>query len=732
MISVCQPYSTDSVLSVFRDDPFSFLQPSSSLHTSFVDLAKTYIDPLAANVASTQAARREVNRSRKKKHEADLKEVIHWLRLHNVHTDGLDIAQIWQQVKIVLDATGEEIERLLARELYTHEKTGRSYMDGIDRRSTETTQDTRDAEKDFLEKSRRIGLDRDNRDLDCTSNDNPAQEEYGEVRTDSDESSLDIGGATTPSEVFEEQHVQAIDTVNLVQDKFGLNDGFFSIDDFNKRSQFLEQADMRGEHDGAASDEEDIDWTVNPTIIDFLPISSERVRTSEPVTPSDGHDLHGEGEVGPTFEDVSDEGGIDMEYHSTEAERKDFGSLSNTNDVMYADFFAPPARMSSTKNSTKTLAEGCATYSSAASELEGNTKDGDYERTVSAVHRDLFEEDDSDNPGSTDDESTTPKFLSSHERHQLALRAEIRALEIANVSSKPWSLAGEALGPARPLNSLLQEDLDFERAGKPIPVVMDAVHEDIEALIKGRVLARDFNEVIRRKPTDLVTGHLTKRRRSIDLDLSNAKADKGLADEYAGDHLRRTDPGFTEQRSEMLKVKHADIETHWAVLSTQLDTLCNWHYKPRPRRSGIEVKVDVPRVVLEDARPNTAGEGVEEHVLAPQELYKPGDEGKRRDEVLTKGGSAIDKGEESREQKARRRRREKKRVRMEMGNMTSSIRGTHPKQRTKGDKSETVNVVGQLKRGGVKVINRKGEVKDAEGKTLHAEAVKFGGGSLRL
>ena len=76
-----------------------------------------------------------------------------------------------------------------------------------------------------------------------------------------EEGSLDIGDETPPSVVSDDD----IQAAALVKDRFGLNDGFFSIDDFNKQSQFLEDQDARGDpNDGAASDEEDIDWEGDP------------------------------------------------------------------------------------------------------------------------------------------------------------------------------------------------------------------------------------------------------------------------------------------------------------------------------------------------------------------------------------------------------------------------------------------------------------------------------------
>ena len=76
-----------------------------------------------------------------------------------------------------------------------------------------------------------------------------------------DGESIDLGQETPASEVDDVEEQRGV----LKKDKFGLNDGFFSIDDFNKQTQFLENQDARGDpNDGAASDEEDIDWEADP------------------------------------------------------------------------------------------------------------------------------------------------------------------------------------------------------------------------------------------------------------------------------------------------------------------------------------------------------------------------------------------------------------------------------------------------------------------------------------
>ena len=153
------------------------------------------------------------------------------------------------------------------------------------------------------------------------------------------------------------------------------------------------------------------------------------------------------------------------------------------------------------------------------------------ERTMAAVHRDLFEDEDSAGEEEAEpeaeklDASDPRSRKSAHERGRLALADEIRKLEAANDAKRDWTLSGEARAADRPLNSLLEEDLEFERAGKPIPIPTAEVSESLEQLIKRRILAFDFQDLVRRRPDDIATGGA--RRGAERYEVDDSKSEKG-------------------------------------------------------------------------------------------------------------------------------------------------------------------------------------------------------------
>ncbi|KAH7125202.1 U3 small nucleolar ribonucleoprotein complex, subunit Mpp10 [Dendryphion nanum] len=524
-------------------------------------------------------------------------------------------------------------------------------------------------------------------------------------------------------------------------DPNGLNDGFFSIDDFNRQSEFFEQQDERGEP--PASDDDEVDWDGDPFAKAAGNASNDDDAFSENESDEEG---------GPTFGNMdlnAPEGASDDEDDEDDLlEDGDLdgrGDTGNANNIMYADFFLPPptkAGKNKNKNKNKKGRPHPHNFPSKADATDndqGEEEEDDLKRTISAVQRDLFEdEDDLDAPSDAEslsdlDPSDPKSRRSTHERRQHKLAEQIRRLESENVAKRAWQLSGEVSSRARPMNSLLEEDLGFEHLGKPVPIITAEVSESIEALIKRRILASEFDEIHRRRPDDLATGPKT-RRGQMDI-VDDTKSSKPLGDLYEEEFRRQNDPSFVDARDEKLKKEHELIESLWKNVSAKLDSLSSWHYKPKPAAANLEIRVDAPVITMEDARPTAGSDVASASALAPQEVYKPGDE-KTKGEVVTKGGAPIAREEMTREQKESARRRAKSRAKKRGLNepAAQTAHKTDKKGDMKGRKEkekEKKDLIGTLKKGGVQVIGKKGQVTDVEGKEVR-ERVRGGGGSLKL
>lgn len=166
--------------------------------------------------------------------------------------------------------------------------------------------------------------------------------------------------------------------------------------------------------------------------------------------------------------------------------------------MMYSDFFPPPPRDRSKPPPRKPEAKGkgkkgkSSVRFSETDDMEEDTpaaNGADAEAgpssvrdTMSRVRDDLFGEDDEA------EEQAASANLSSHEKRMLALKEQISALEQENIGPKDWTLLGEATSKARPENSLLEENLDFEHTGKVVPLVTEEKVLSLEEMIKKRIL----------------------------------------------------------------------------------------------------------------------------------------------------------------------------------------------------------------------------------------------------
>lgn len=676
--------------------PLTFLQPTPQLNASFLAAAKKYLDPVAASVSESQLQRQQDLRKKRKRGGYD--DDVRVLHLKKVHLDGFGVNQVFEQTRKIVEAAAEEIELSLPSAEEEDVITVADEEGDVEGSEAEEQYHT---ESDLGEE----GVDWEYDGVDdedaLPSEGAPSGEEDVDMEDNEEGIFSDDASDDEPAETYK-------------PDPNGLNDGFFSIDDFNKQTDFLEQQDQRGEAVDSDDDDE-VDWTADPM--------AGTSKKSDARKGADEFEEDESDEGGPTFGNVdlnAPEGDSDDDEEFEDGDLDGLDDGMNANNVMYADFFAPPAKKVG-KNKKKRGRPNPHNFPEKQSNEEAEVEE-DVEGTMARVHRDLFEDDDDvESDGDlTDVDPSDPKSRrSTHERRQAKIAEEIRKLEAANVAKREWQLSGEARAADRPLNSLLEENLEFERAGKPVPIATAEVSEDIEALIKRRILAGEFDEVHRRRPDDLATGPKVRRGQ---FQLDDTKSAKGLAEMYEEEHLRETDPNFVEAKDEKLKKEHDEISALWKSLSAKLDSLSSSHFKPKPAAANLEIRVDAPAIEMEDARPTAGGEVAGASMLAPQELYKPGDE-KSKTEIVTKSGMPVAREEMSREEKMSRRRRAKEKAKKAGLNKPKDQQVDKKEKR----KTEKKQLIGDLKKGGVQVIGRRGVLTDVEGKDVKDSAKKSAG-----
>lgn len=709
----------DLVAALAPTNRHTFIAPSSKLPNASLEYAKETLDKFAGKLGDEQAERLKEQRKKRKRGERDEAER-EVLKIRKIHTQGFEVQQVWEQAKRVIDALKGDAERAL-EELgiggdeseESEEEDGNADAmkfdeDGFEIGSEEGDEDIEDMEEE---------LHTDLEDEMDGQDDGEAFEGFGEE--DRDEEDED-----------ENEEEDEEETGVFVEDPNKLNDGFFSIDDFNKQTEFLERQDASADpFTGEASDEEDIDWSADPmsmqTKADKADKGSKRAKAMDV---SDGED-DDEEEDGPTFGNMDlnapegDSDDDDDDDDEMDLDGPADADDNNTNDILYKDFFEPPPRkIGKGERQEKYLARQAKKAKASAPEGE----EAAMIRAMADVRRDLFDDEDDANSEDalSDLDPADPKSRrSAHERRQAKIGEEIRRLEAASVAKREWTLSGEARAVDRPMNSLLEEDLDFERTGKPVPVITAEVSENIEELIKRRILAQEFDEVIRRRPDSSTPADT---RRGL-FELDDSKNQQSLAEIYEEEHVKNTNPDtYVSKSDEKVQAQEKEVENLWKDVCAKLDSLSSWHYKPKPAAPSLTVVGDVATIAMEDAQPSTAaGISGGDSMLAPQEIYKAGQkiEGENRgNKEIVRGGAPVAREEMTREEKLRRRRREKERIRK---------MGDGEKVLSKGAK-EKKDVIGELKRGGVKVIGKRGEMRDVEGKKIMTSEIVTGGGGFKL
>ncbi|KAL2758104.1 hypothetical protein ACRALDRAFT_2099442 [Sodiomyces alcalophilus JCM 7366] len=707
-----------------------FLQPPPAIPSASLQIVKDTLDAFAGQVSDEQLQRlKDANKNKKRKRDGAAAP-IDVLKIRKVYLDGFETGQVWQQARKIIQGALDHSEAAL-QEL---EDNNEIVINGVkgEEESLDSDEDASEVGSDEQEESESEGeedgdsisdgveetLDLDEDDMEDAS---AGEELMDDIEEDGDE------GREDHDEAEEEDGDDGSDGLAnvYVEDPHGLNDGFFSIDDFNRQSQWFEEQDARGDpNTDAVSDEEEIDWNADP-----LATSASKGSRPRKKDGAGGNEDHWEDEEGDDGDDDEEDGPTfgDMDLYAPEGESEDEDmgdevpedTEFNANDIYYKDFFAPPSRKVSKEKHKKSV-----------SFKSKPIADEDVERAMDDVRRDLFDDDsdlgeDSDDALSEVSASDPRSRRSAHERRQAKLAEEIRQLEAAAVAKREWTVSGEASAVDRPVNSLLEQDLDFEHAGKPVPVITTEVTDSIEDLIKRRILAQDFDEVLRRRPDAAALSSAT-RRGLIELD--DTKSSKGLAELYEEDYQKNADPeGYVSKADEQMRKEEAEIVRMWKDLSATLDALSSWHYRPRPAEPTLTVLTDAATISMEDAQPATAqGVAGAGSSLAPQEVYKAGatKDAVEKGDVVAKSGLPVARAEMTREDKRRLRRREKERVRKAGGLDAAgaaaggAAAGKRPISRRAKLQKETM---ADLKKGGVKVINRKGEVVDMAGNKAKAE-----------
>lgn len=572
-----------------------------------------------------------------------------------IHVDGLDAEQVWAQAEMVIDGV---VEKVMTEEVPELMETGvlKRTADSMDSDSDEESEEESEGFESALE------------------NDN--NKNLQELESDSEEGSDVEAGSGSDVDM---------EAMDLDKDDYEESDaGEEGADDNEDDDENEDEDDNEGEDQGEEADDK---FGLNKGLFNLDDFKQQVLAMDAMEDEEEGDDEN--------IDYFADPDALDSDFDEEVGD-----------DTKFDDFFADPkGKSKKAKGKKQTKKEKSPEFSGFDLEPENS----EYEDAMKSVRKDLFADDESDG-------EETRENLSTFEKQQREIAKQIEQLENENIAHKSWQVKGEAKGRERPVNSLLEADLDFERSAKPVPVITQETTETLEDMIRRRIKTYDFDDIPRRIPDSLPEFKASKLA-----EVQETKSQKSLAELYEEDHMKATNPeAYVSAETEQLNESHKEIKDLWTILSRKLDTLSSWTYTPKAPKPAISIVSNTAAIAMEDAQPTAMAT---ESALAPQEVYQPEASSKR--EVVGHSGLPVAKSEMSREERKRERRKHK-------AKKAKILKEREEAQKVKAQKEGSkAQVMETLKKGNVTVIGKQGEKRDLSGK-LKKDQAALGGGKLKL
>lgn len=165
------------------------------------------------------------------------------------------------------------------------------------------------------------------------------------------------------------------------------------------------------------------------------------------------------------------------------------------------------------------------------SDLEEDEEEDDLDKDPKK-NRDLLGEDD---PSEDDD-------LTPFQKQQARLCEQITELEAQQLDPKTWTMLGEVNARSRPINSLLEEHVEFDQSlglnagtSRLGPQITEEVTQSLEEMIVNRIKNQAFDDVELRYE---ITDPKTRDSGTNSAELQHEKVDRSLAQLYEDEYTR--------------------------------------------------------------------------------------------------------------------------------------------------------------------------------------------------
>lgn len=174
------------------------------------------------------------------------------------------------------------------------------------------------------------------------------------------------------------------------------------------------------------------------------------------------------------------------------------------------------------------------------------------------------------------------------------------------VSSKPWQLQGETTSKNRPLNSLLEEVLEFDSTSRAPLIITESTSEKLEDIIMNRIKKSLYDDVVRK----LIAKDKPQHTKQIFLNQEKSK--DSLSTIYEKEFNKKLDTN-----NEEVDPSKKELSNMMYSIFIKLESLSNFYVTPQRLQEEPRIITNTLSLQMEEVAPVSVSNT---NSLAPEEV----------------------------------------------------------------------------------------------------------------
>ncbi|KAL5281483.1 MPHOSPH10 family protein [Megaselia abdita] len=221
-------------------------------------------------------------------------------------------------------------------------------------------------------------------------------------------------------------------------------------------------------------------------------------------------------------------------------------------------------------------------------------------------YNNFYEDQDESEGDEENSEIEEAKPLSTFEVREERLKTQMKQLEEEIVAKKSWQLRGETNSKNRPVNSLLEEVLEFDSTSRAPLIITESTSEKLEDIIVNRIKNSLFDDVVKK----IVNKEKPEYTKQIVLDQEKSKESLSAIYEKQFNNQLDTNPEETITTNKQ-------FSSLMYSLFTKLDSLSNYHVTPQRLQEEPRIITNTLSLQVEEVAPVSVSD---RNTLAPEEV----------------------------------------------------------------------------------------------------------------